>query len=71
MNLLCIARYQYMQCLIKMLFHICRRIVRHFKRFVHMFIAPIFQIGVAVGDIDKIQKQAYIRRIGLQVISSL
>ena len=26
-----------------------------------------FQIGIAVGDIDKIQKQAYIKRIGLQV----
>ena len=31
----------------------------------------VLQIGVAVGDIDKIQKQAYIKRIGLQVHSSL
>ena len=32
-----------------------------------LVIFSLFQIGIAVGDIDKIQKQAYIKRIGLQV----
>ena len=34
---------------------------------ISMLFCCIVQIGVAVGDIEKVQRNAYLKRIGLQV----
>lgn len=43
----------------------CYSIVIH-----HKLVSFIFQVGIAVGDIEKIQNQAYLKRLALQVSSA-